>query len=370
MKLIREFGLGSLMVKLPDTCLYHHIDKRSGQVVILSEERMQLLIESVVRGSRGLSKRELIGMSFVGLASRFLSKEDVQYILDAFGYYSELVIMNAYDAIHLLGGLGPGNDFGGLKGGLYQIIDKLMDRIGRRAGSRILCNKTVVDIQYVYKGAGAGTGTRASGPGCQHNGGSVIEVYCKENKRPYVGLKCICALPKQVAENLAIFRGIRGMFSQIVCAPLCRIYSTFPVVRGKTWFSDMPKFTTTNNLRMVIPISESDGVIMISYSDNKYADGWNRLYKSEGVDAVNRELARLMKKSTGIDIPTPLSTQVFHWPCGVGYWGVGAESSQFPLQPDLDVPIYLCGEHYSGEYQQWMEGALETAKRVVEKIWG
>jgi hypothetical protein len=278
--------------------------------------------------------------------------------------------MNAYDAIHLLGGLGPGNDFGGLKGGLYQIIDKLMDRIGRRAGSRILCNKTVVDIQYVYKGAGAGTGTRASGPGCQHNGGSVIEVYCKENKRPYVGLKCICALPKQVAENLAIFRGIRGMFSQIVCAPLCRIYSTFPVVRGKTWFSDMPKFTTTNNLRMVIPISESDGVIMISYSDNKYADGWNRLYKSEGVDAVNRELARLMKKSTGIDIPTPLSTQVFHWPCGVGYWGVGAESSQFPLQPDLDVPIYLCGEHYSGEYQQWMEGALETAKRVVEKIWG
>jgi monoamine oxidase len=130
----------------------------------------------------------------------------------------------------------------------------------------------------------------------------------------------------------------------------------------------MPKFTTNNNLRMVIPISESDGVIMISYSDNKYADGWNRLYKSGGVDAVNRELARLMKKSTGIDIPAPLSTRVFHWPCGVGYWGIGADSSQFPLQPDMGVPIYLCGEHYSGESQQWMEGALETAKRVVEKI--
>jgi hypothetical protein len=38
------------------------------------------------------------------------------------------------------------------------------------------------------------------------------------------------------------------------------------------------------------------------------------------------------------------------------------------LQPDLDVPIYLCGEHYSEKSQQWMEGALETAHRVVEKI--
>jgi monoamine oxidase len=119
---------------------------------------------------------------------------------------------------------------------------------------------------------------------------------------------------------------------------------------------------------MVIPMSEKDGVIMISYSDNKYADGWNRLYESEGISGVNRELARLMKKSVGIDIPAPLSTQVFYWPCGVGYWGVGSDSSQFPLQLDSGVPLYLCGEHYSGEYQQWMEGALETAKRVVEQI--
>jgi monoamine oxidase len=126
--------------------------------------------------------------------------------------------------------------------------------------------------------------------------------------------------------------------------------------------------TTNNNLRMVIPISEKDGVIMISYSDNKYADGWNRLYKSKGVEGVDRELARLVKKSTGMDIPAPLSTRVFHWPCGVGYWGIGADSSQFPLQPDTGVPIYLCGEHYSAKYQQWMEGALETAKRVVDGV--
>jgi monoamine oxidase len=119
---------------------------------------------------------------------------------------------------------------------------------------------------------------------------------------------------------------------------------------------------------MVIPISEADGVIMISYSDNKYADGWNRLYKSGGIREVNRELAILMKKSTGIDIPAPISTRVFHWTCGVGYWGIGANSSQFPLQPDIDIPIYLCGEHYSATHQQWVEGALETAEIVIASI--
>jgi monoamine oxidase len=367
MELIGELGLSKKIYPISSDAGYAPADGSEPKILLGNDIKTKWYIVKVVLASKLESADLLKSMSFIDYCKRVLVKSEIEYIKGSFGYYSELVIMNAYDVIHLLGELGPGNDFGGLKGGLVQIIDKLVDRISRRAGSRILCNKTVIDIQYVYRGV-MGSAQPGSGSANQHNGGSVIEVYCKENVRPYVGLKCICAFPKQVAEKLAIFKPMKDVFAQIVCAPLCRIYSTFPVVKGKTWFSGMPKFTTNNNLRMVIPISESDGVIMISYSDNKYADGWNRLYKSGGVDAVNRELARLMKKSTGIDIPTPLSTRVFHWPCGVGYWGIGADSSQFPLQPDSSVPIYLCGEHYSGESQQWMEGALETAKRVVEKI--
>jgi monoamine oxidase len=373
MELIEELGLSKKIYPISSDASYAPADGSEPKILSGNDVKTKWYIVKVVVASKLESTDLLKSMSFIDYCKRILVKSEIEYIKGSFGYYSELVIMNAYDAINLLGGLGPGNDFGGLKGGLVQIIDRLADRISRRAGSRILCNKTVVDIQYVYKGVGLGSlGSSQPGSGLgsanQHNGGSVIEVYCKENVRPYVGLKCICALPKQVTEKLAIFSPMKDVFAQIVCAPLCRIYSTFPVVRGKTWFSGMPKFTTNNNLRMVIPISEADGVIMISYSDNKYADGWNRLYKSGGIEAVDRELARLMKKSTGIDIPAPLKTVVFHWPCGVGYWGIGADSSQFPLQPDSSVPIYLCGEHYSGEYQQWMEGALETARRVVDKI--
>ena len=384
-ELIRELGLEKKIVPISSDAGYAPANGSEPQILLGNDIMTKWYVIKIILASKLESAELLRSMTFLDYAKRIVGKSEIEYIKGSFGYYSELVIMNAYDAIQLIGGLGPGNDFAMLNGGLAQIIDRLVFFINKRTGSRILCNKTITDIRSVPMsggsvGVGVGIGRglvrRSFGPGAggrggrgaPETGGSVIEVYCQENKLPYVGANCICALPKQVAEKMAIFRPYKSLFSQIVCAPLCRIYSVFPVVRGKTWFSGLPKFTTNNNLRMVIPMSEKDGVIMISYSDNKYADGWNRLYESGGISEVNRELARLMKKSVGIDIPAPLSTRVFYWPCGVGYWGVGSDSSQFPLQLDSGVPLYLCGEHYSGEYQQWMEGALETAKRVVEHL--
>jgi monoamine oxidase len=233
-----------------------------------------------------------------------------------------------------------------------------------------LCNKTVVDIQYVYQGLGLGAGLGAlgsvqPGPGTE---GSVIEVYCKENVRPYRGLKCICALPKQVTEKLPLFKPMKNVFAQIVCAPLCRIYSTFPVVRGKTWFSGMPKFTTNNNLRMVIPISEADGVIMISYSDNKYAMYWNDLYHKHGIYGVNSALQYYVKELLDITIK-PTHTKVCYWEHGVGYWTVGAHKETIAKQLQQPFPnFYICGENYSAKYQQWMEGALDTSNEILKLI--
>jgi hypothetical protein len=122
---------------------------------------------------------------------------------------------------------------------------------------------------------------------------------------------------------------------------------------------------------MVIPINEKTGVIMISYTDNIFAEFWQRLYKRGGVKYVNKELIRLMKLSTGLDIPEPLETHVFYWDCGTGYWGVGADSDVLTedlLHPFLDKPLFICGEHFSNTGQQWMEGALETGDRVLKKL--
>ena len=312
------------------------------------------ILTRVIASSMFESKERLIQMSFLKYAGTILSRSELAFLKDSFGYYSELVIMNAYDAIQLMRILDPKNTFYGLKGGLSSVISTLEKRILKYKGARILKGKEVSRI--VYK---------------EQLGGSEHEFEIHGDSFSYITSKTICALPKQVLERMTIFKPIRGLLAKIKCAPLCRIYSRFDVSDGVVWFKGLPKFSTNNYLRMVIPISEKTGVIMISYTDNIFADFWNRLYKDKGIVAVNKELIRLMKLSTCIDIPMPLETHVFYWKCGVGYWGVGADSLKITeelIQPFSDKPLFICGEHYSNYGQQWMEGALETGARVLDKV--
>ena len=63
---------------------------------------------------------------------------------------------------------------------------------------------------------------------------------------------------------------------------------------------------------------------------------------------------------------------MFYWECGVGYWGVGANSEKIsnqmvqPFGPETNM--FLCGEHYSAKNQQWIEGALDTSNAVLNKL--
>jgi len=293
------------------------------------------------------SKEYLIKMTLLGYAKTILTPSEIKFLKDAFGYYSEIVLMNAYDSIRLMQGLNPNNEFYTLKNGLSTVISVLEKKISSFKGAKILKEKKVLKIMYKN---------------------NVFEIHGESFL--FTGIKTICALPKQTLEKFSIFKPIQSSLSKIKCAPLCRIYCRFSV-HPKVWFKGLPKFSTNNNLRMVIPVSEKTGIIMISYTDNIFADFWHRLYKESGIPGVNSELIRLMKLSTGIYIPQPLETHVFYWKCGTGYWGINADSdvlTQQFIQPFSDKNLFICGEHYSNIGQQWMEGALETGNRVIQRL--
>jgi monoamine oxidase len=336
------------------------------------------MIIEIVLASRLESPDTLRNMTFIQFIKKVVGPKGAEYIKQSFGYYSELIIMNAYDAVELMIQLGPQNQFYSLKGGLTQIVERMTakikgtgssrsDRSARSSHSsrsdRILLNREVLKVHETLGS----------------NGQSVFSVECSianSSIQPtrsitYVGKTCICAVPKQVLEKIPIFKPISSMLKHIQCGSLCRIYSKFDTSSGDVWFKNMQSFTTNNHLRIVIPYNEKEGIIMISYSDNMFADFWNKLESTGGIGAVNRELARLMKLSTGIDIPPPIKTHVFYWKCGVGYWGVGANSGEISkriIHPFPDKSLFICGEHYSESGQQWMEGALETSDRVLGNI--
>ena len=84
-------------------------------------------------------------------------------------------------------------------------------------------------------------------------------------------------------------------------------------------------------MRYVIPVDEDNGVILISYTDSKYADFWKKIQDTKGIEEVNHELQRLIKQTCKIDIPLPEHTKIF-------YWHVKAF---FQIYLNLDLPYLI-----------------------------
>lgn len=306
------------------------------------------------------SRKSLIDQSFLSFAKSVLTSDEVDFLLGSFGYYSELVLMNAHDCLQLMMELDPSNGFFSLKGGLSQVIDELVKRI-RAMGGDILLRREVLKVKvtgeedYVVSGVGSR--------------GGEFSIHSK---------RVVCAVTKVDLMRWALFRPLAGFLSGLVSAPLCRVYARYPVGRDGVWFKGLPKLTVNNELRMVIPISERDGIIMITYTDNRFADFWKGVFDRGGEAGLNRRIRVLIREAVGMDIPDAEEIQLFYWRRGVGYWGVGidsAEVSQKIIQPFYNSDsgaghkgLFVCGENFSERYQQWMEGALETGARVVRSI--
>jgi monoamine oxidase len=338
-------------------------------IILYDKPKITELILKVIIYSKLENPDYLRSVSFVEYAKGILTKEEIQQIQDGFGYYSELVIMNTYDAIHLMENLNPDNDFYILNGGLTQINERMIDFVIKtQKKNPFKINQKVMNIRQLFS---------------QNKEDNEKYEIQTQNKK-YITEIIICALPKNVLEKISFFKPVYPFLSKIKCSPLCRIYSRFSTTalepQNKIWFNNLPKLTTNNHLRIVIPINKEKGIIMISYTDNKFADYWYKIYKKDGIKILNEKLKEEIEQSTGIIIPRePLQTNIYYWGCGVGYWGIGANSkeiSQKMIQPFLNEMkknetkrnIYCCGEHYSEKNQQWIEGALETSKKVLEKI--
>lgn len=347
-KLIHQLGLGKKIVPILGEFSYIPSGMGGKEAV---EDGPEKEIAEIVKASRHTSLTELRNISFLNYAKRIVGNKRAQHIVDSFGYYSELVVMNAHDAIHLMSVLDTHdttNHFYSLSGGLSQIIKRLEMFIRKHSHTEIRVKTALEDIQYEDndKDPIKNNGLFR----CLLSDGSTV-----------IAKQCILALPKQALAKLEMFHPLASYLGQVSCGSLCRIYSQFSKKDAK-WLYGLTKMTTNNDLRMIIPIDAEKGIVMISYTDNQFADKWHELYTKKGVEAVNRRLHELIKETLDIDISEPIKTKVFYWPCGVGYWNVGANSdavSKRMARPfGTKRRLFVCGEHFSEKHQQWMEGAL------------
>lgn len=336
------------------------------------QNKIKNLTKKIIEKSKEQNIKVLQNLIFIEYIKKILTKEEVQLYYDSFGYTSEIVFMNAYDTIQLIKNHLILKEFMNLKGGLSQIIDELKTRLSKYKNLKIITNESVVNIENISKPKQL----------IQNNMFEISTIqtsqdHTKSKDQPkhtnqiqkskqYYGKTCISTLNKETIENFPIFQKIQKYLKYIKNLPLCRIYSKFSPNKdtNEIWFKNKHKFTTNNDLRMVIPMSADKGTVMISYSDNIYAKKWNNMYNSEGIANVNKKLHQLIKTTTrNSKIPAPTNTKIFYWEYGVVYFGKGFDSTTMLEKikhPYPNIPLYVCGENYSEKNNQWMEGALDT----------
>ena len=327
MKLIRALGLAEKITPIPSVNPTYIPTKN---VPVIS---MKMLWDKILYGR----KIKPTDRTFGEYAREVLTDEEYSTFNGSYSYSAEFDIMNAADAVRSMEQYV--HQFYVLKGGLSQMVEGLVHLLDQHQVD--IKKEKAINVKYL-------------------NNQFVVTT---KNDQRYEAPVCVMAIPRTAVEKFAICRPLKEKLAYIKTSPLCRIYAqcepgAFP-----------KKITTDNDLRFIIPITKT--VVLATYTDAKYANRWKKAQDEGG----NREVGRKLKADLGeIGIHENLKhLKVFYWPEGVGYWGVGADSERLErelLHPFTDIPLYICGENYSHHHQQWMEGALETAKKTASSISG
>lgn len=311
--LIKKYNLEKDAIKIPSSKFYLDTLENVEDDI---NKKMTILIDIELNES-------LRKITFYHHAVNILGK-DAELLLNQYGYYSEFKVMNAYDAIQLFK---TSNTFYVMKNGLQSITDRMYKELKENINIKYEKVTLVERIQ---------------------DGFNVNNIQSKN---------VIFTIPTSLLTSFSILNPFREYIKIPVVMPLLRIYADYGIDFGQ-------KITTSSILKYIIPITKT--LVMISYTDGKnvapYLNG--KQLKSESVikKMIKDELSKF------VDIPEPTYFKCHYWPIGTHSWPTGINSDEISDKMINPLPnVYICGDGFSHK-QGWMEGALETAKEVVDKI--
>jgi predicted NAD/FAD-dependent oxidoreductase len=304
-----------------------------------------------------ISRQQLINTTIYNFTKQHLENQYptlADYIISIYPYYSELAILNAEEAIILFS-----NEFSAkvqyyvLNGGLQQLADSIYNKLKHNKNITIHI-ETPLDIitklpEKIYK--------------------------IKSNiaEKTFYTKKIILAITQPKLLNIKYISrhtNIKNNLNSIQCEPLYRIYARYPVdpQTNKVWFHQMGKMSSNLPIKYIIPVDENKGLIMISYTDSKYADFWiEQMANNQFETELNKQLQLLFPD---LKIPKPKWYKHCPWTVGAGYWKPHFDRKIIMpkiIKPLKNDDIFICGENYS-THQAWVEGALETSNMVLDKL--
>ena len=290
-----------------------------------------------------------------------LGKEKAIEFFHQFPYRAEVSVMRADHAIQQFTGEGEMASYEGYSvciEGLSSLIHAMVKEF-ESLGGVVLTRHEMIDLQQESR-TNCIVVCKA---GSKQDGFQKVHVQAP---------RVILALHSAALKECAATRQFKVLKHLVMC-PLLRTYGVFPVVRGKSWFSDLSRVVTGDAVRYFIPINPSKGVAMVSYTDADDAARMMRFMDTKGEKALGQFILRHLRSLfPDREIPDMLFFKSHPWTHGCTYWKPGQYSitklSEEAMRPDPKrfPSVYMCGESFSLR-QAWMEGAIEHANAMLEK---
>ena len=307
-----------------------------------------------------------------GLLERVFGVEKAGQLMSWFPYKSEMTTQRAdvaLDAFFGRGSVASNSGYSVVAEGFGALIARMV--AGLPSNVVILRRHSVVDVS-----PGPSTGT-------------TVTVVYDGNKKMLLRAKkaCIMAVHSTGLRAITPFQTYAPL-RYLKTEPLLRIYAIFPPGTEGTeggsgpWFKDIGRVVFPGGLRYMIPVDESRGIVMISYTDGADTTHYSGLvdhYGDESVElrrAVMRDVRRWFPR---LRIPEPTYIKAHLWSVGTTYWLPLSRRETYKTAEELAAQIvhpfprslpgvYVCGESYSTHKQAWVEGALESAEGLLKKL--
>jgi monoamine oxidase len=332
--------------------------------------------------SKGYNGRDFNDLGFWNFLEQNMTNEEFEYARDSTGHTFEVANWNCAQALPWFMVDGQASVYSTLEGGYDQLPITLASTFGTAGGATFMSTQ-VVSVEPGGQGGAAFEVVAADGSTCTANA-------------------VVLAMPRRALELLACpilaTSTVRALIASVTGQPVLKIFCCY----HETWWSSLS--ITGGSSGTDLPIgqawywgpdstSNDNSLLLASYCDTLDATYWEGLsngprFQTTGpaspdphwaaqapsADMV-AEVQRQLALFHGMAVPEPYSAAWMDWsgdPYGGAYnsWNVGVRPDQVAaqiLQPDATQPLYVCGEAYSFD-QGWVEGALDTAEQVVEKL--
>lgn len=273
------------------------------------------------------------------LAKQKLSNKEYQQLIQYFPFYSELMVSKASDGFASLLTFKPWTDYFIIKEGFSSIISKLNTKFQNKGGT-VFLSEPVIEIDKSYNYILT-----------PYRNISYDKLYITVNLPDLLGLKLVTL--KQIRDY--------GLNNE----PLLRIYAQY----STCWFKNIGRIVTDLPLRLIIPINQNIGLIMVSYTDGDFAKWWLPYLKDKSLltSVIQQQLRKLFPN---IEIPEPMEVYPCYWKNGGNFnrpnkFNLNNEEILHKVTSKLPDNITIISQTFT-KHPNWIEGSLEQVFDFVK----